>query len=85
MKHRTVAFAVSSVAMALALITSGSAMAGDPVQCREQAEVDCALFFPRGTFQWAYCVENLTEVCVIYQASQTRPFDEIQRESCALI
>lgn len=85
MKHRTVAFAVSSAAMALALISSGSAMAGDPVQCREQAEVDCALFFPRGTFQWASCVENLTEVCVIYQASPSRSIEGIQRESCALI
>jgi len=70
------------------LLAAPAAMASDFQQCREQAEEDCAIFWPPGTFQYATCVVNLTNICLEFGhlpagAEAARLVDEAAVESCS--
>ena len=69
MKTKYLAALSASALLGLSSLATGSAMAGDPIRCQQQAEEDCALFVPRGSASWAYCVEQLTQLCIEYQAA----------------
>ena len=69
MKLKTAFAAGASAALGLAMMASAPAAAGDPQACQAQAEIDCALFVPVGSANWAHCVETLTEFCILYTAA----------------
>ena len=81
-KHLTALSA--SALLGLSALATGSAMAGDPIQCQQQAEEDCALFVPRGSASWAYCVEQLTQICIEYQSAPSFDATKALREGCEL-
>ncbi|WP_439635394.1 hypothetical protein [Oceanicaulis sp.] len=64
MNKLSVAAIASSALLGLSTLATGSAMADDSIRCQEQAEETCAMFVPRGTAQWAGCVENLFALCM---------------------
>ena len=84
MTRMSVAALASSALLGLSLLGTGSAMAGDPVRCQQQAEEDCALFVPRGSASWAYCVEQLTQICIEYQSSPSFDATKALRDGCEL-
>ena len=74
----------ASALLGLSALATGSAMAGDPIQCQQQAEEDCALFVPRGSADWAHCVEVMTQLCIEYQAAPDIDGAKGLREGCEL-
>ena len=54
--------AALALAGSLAAITTPSAMPQSH-QCIDDAKETCALFQPVGSYQWAYCVEQLISFC----------------------
>ncbi|WP_300527789.1 hypothetical protein [Maricaulis sp.] len=54
--------AAFAMAASMAVITTPSATAQSQ-QCIDDAKETCALFQPVGSFQWAYCVEQLIAFC----------------------
>lgn len=52
----------AAIALGLSTLIAPTALADPWYDCFEQVQEDCALFFPRGTAQWAGCVENLTPI-----------------------
>ena len=81
-KHLTALSA--SALLGLSALATGSAMAGDPIRCQQQAEETCLMFWPYGTYQWATCVENLTAICIEYQAAPDFNGSKGLREGCEL-
>lgn len=81
-KHLTALSA--SALLGLSVLATGAAMAGDPIQCQQQAEEDCALLAPRGTANWAHCVEVFTQICIEYQAAPGFDATKALREGCEL-
>jgi len=79
--------AFSSVAMVLALTATGAASAGDPVQCRQWAELSCSPFYVVGSPEWVSCVEFQTKMCIMDAAAPVRIAGkaELGRESCELL
>jgi len=69
MKTKLAFAAAVSAALGLSMTLSAPATAGDPAVCQAQAEIDCALFVPVGSADWAHCVETLTAICIQYQAT----------------
>lgn len=84
MNKMTVSALASSALLGASLLATGAAMAGDPVQCQQQAEEDCALFVPRGSANWAHCVEVMTQICIEYQSAPSFDATKALREGCEL-
>lgn len=81
MKTKLAIAAAASLALSSAMTMNAAALAGDPAACQAQAEIDCALFVPVGSANWAHCVEQLTAICIEYQATPTLPGDLLKSKA----